>query len=942
LVAAQLLGSASVCFAQTLSAITPNNGDVGGTFNVALTGSGFINYPQNPQIFDTMEAISVTNPTWVSSSLVTATFSVSSSASPGTDTVEMYLDDGRYAGSVSFTILPPPQITSLSPNSAIAGGSGFTLTVNGAGFASGSVVRWNGTSLSTTGVSATQLTAQVPANLIATPGTAAVTVAVDSLTSNSLNFTIVGPNITLLTPNTAIAGGPAFTLTVNGLDFVSGAVVQWNGSPLNTTFTGISQLTAQVPASLIATAGTAAVTVVQNAVTSNSVNFTIAPGAVITSLSPSTATAGGAAFTLTVNGTGFVSSAVVQWNGTALSTTFVSATQLTAQVTASLIATAGTAAVTVLQNAATSNSVNFTIAAGPVITSLSPSTATAGAAAFTLTVNGTGFVSGAVVQWNGTALNTTFVSATQLTAQVTASLIATAGTAAVTVLENAVTSNSVNFTIVVGPVITSLSPSTATAGAAAFTLTVNGTGFVSGAVVQWNSTALSTTFVSATQLTAQVTATLIAAAGTAAVTVLENAVTSNSVNFTIAAGPMITSLSPSTATAGAVAFTLTVNGTGFVSSAVVQWNGAALNTTFVSATQLTAQVAANLIGTAGTAAVTVVQNAVTSNSLNFTIAAGPAITSLSPNTATAGGAAFTLTVNGTGFVSGAVVQWNGAALSTTFVSVTQLTAQVAASLIATAATAAVTVLENEVTSNSINFTIAAVPLPGVSLTGLAATTLPTQTTSVGVLLNSPATTQLDGTLTITFQADPGDSNTPPGYQDPNLMFVSSGATTVDFSIPAEGTTTATLGIQQGTVAGTITVTMTSLVAGTTNVLPQPAPSGSVTVSRLAPVISSGSVKIVNLTSTGFQVQLDAFSTPRDVTGATFNFSGTGLTGTTSFQVSLTSIASDWFSSTAGLKNGGNFQLTVPFTFSGDTSVLTGVSVTLSNSVGSSSPVAGGD
>ena len=856
LVAAQLLGSASVCFAQTLSAITPNNGDVGGTFNVALTGSGFINYPQNPQIFDTMEAISVTNPTWVSSSLVTATFSVSSSASPGTDTVEMYLDDGRYAGSVSFTILPPPQITSLSPNSAIAGGSGFTLTVNGAGFASGSVVRWNGTSLSTTGVSATQLTAQVPANLIATPGTAAVTVAVDSLTSNSLNFTIVGPNITLLTPNTAIAGGPAFTLTVNGLDFVSGAVVQWNGSPLNTTFTGISQLTAQVPASLIATAGTAAVTVVQNAVTSNSVNFTIAPGAVITSLSPSTATAGGAAFTLTVNGTGFVSSAVVQWNGTALSTTFVSATQLTAQVTASLIATAGTAAVTVLQNAATSNSVNFTIAAGPVITSLSPSTATA--------------------------------------------------------------------------------------GAAAFTLTVNGTGFVSGAVVQWNSTALSTTFVSATQLTAQVTATLIAAAGTAAVTVLENAVTSNSVNFTIAAGPMITSLSPSTATAGAVAFTLTVNGTGFVSSAVVQWNGAALNTTFVSATQLTAQVAANLIGTAGTAAVTVVQNAVTSNSLNFTIAAGPAITSLSPNTATAGGAAFTLTVNGTGFVSGAVVQWNGAALSTTFVSVTQLTAQVAASLIATAATAAVTVLENEVTSNSINFTIAAVPLPGVSLTGLAATTLPTQTTSVGVLLNSPATTQLDGTLTITFQADPGDSNTPPGYQDPNLMFVSSGATTVDFSIPAEGTTTATLGIQQGTVAGTITVTMTSLVAGTTNVLPQPAPSGSVTVSRLAPVISSGSVKIVNLTSTGFQVQLDAFSTPRDVTGATFNFSGTGLTGTTSFQVSLTSIASDWFSSTAGLKNGGNFQLTVPFTFSGDTSVLTGVSVTLSNSVGSSSPVAGGD
>jgi len=63
----------------------------------------------------------------------------------------------------------------------------------------------------------------------------------------------------------------------------------------------------------------------------------------------------------------------------------------------------------------------------PVISSLAPSSVNATGVAFRLTVNGTGFLSGATVQWNGTALPTTFVSVTQLTASVAASLIASAG-----------------------------------------------------------------------------------------------------------------------------------------------------------------------------------------------------------------------------------------------------------------------------------------------------------------------------------------------------------------------------------------------------------------------------------------------------------------------------------------------------------------------------------
>jgi VCBS repeat protein/centrosomal CEP192-like protein len=65
-----------------------------------------------------------------------------------------------------------------------------------------------------------------------------------------------------LVPASATPGGAGFTLTVNGTGFATGAVVNWNGSPLATTFVGRSQLMAAVPASDIAAPGTAFVSVV--------------------------------------------------------------------------------------------------------------------------------------------------------------------------------------------------------------------------------------------------------------------------------------------------------------------------------------------------------------------------------------------------------------------------------------------------------------------------------------------------------------------------------------------------------------------------------------------------------------------------------------------------------------------------------------------------------
>jgi hypothetical protein len=109
----------------------------------------------------------------------------------------------------------------------------------------------------------------------------------------------------------------------------------------------------------------------------------------LTSLVPNSTGTGGAAFTLTLNGTNFISSSVAQWKGSARTTTFVSSTQLTAAITASDIAASGTAAVTVFNptpGGGTSNALTFTITDFSVGSTNPTQTVTAGQTAnFTIT-----------------------------------------------------------------------------------------------------------------------------------------------------------------------------------------------------------------------------------------------------------------------------------------------------------------------------------------------------------------------------------------------------------------------------------------------------------------------------------------------------------------------------------------------------------------------------
>ena len=107
---------------------------------------------------------------------------------------------------------PVPVASSTSPASAVAGGAGFTLTVNGNGFVASSVVRWNGATRTTTFVSGTQLRAVIAAADLATVRMVPVSVftpAPGGGTSGTVSFTVTAPPAPSVPP--AAPGSPSVT-----------------------------------------------------------------------------------------------------------------------------------------------------------------------------------------------------------------------------------------------------------------------------------------------------------------------------------------------------------------------------------------------------------------------------------------------------------------------------------------------------------------------------------------------------------------------------------------------------------------------------------------------------------------------------------------------------------------------------------------------------------
>jgi WD40-like Beta Propeller Repeat len=375
---------------------------------------------------------------------------------------------------------PTPVITALYPASITAGSQSFTVFIAGNGFISGSAgtstAYWNGSPrTSSVNLNTGQIAITVLASDVASPGTAEVTVSNPvpggGISQNAAPFQIYAaqpnsPLVTSVSPTSASPKGAAFTLTVNGSNFISNSTVAWNNSPRATTFVSSTQLTAQIADTDITLPGCDNISVYTptgggNFIYSPAFGFNVSSTStpVICSISPVSVVAGAPALTLTVNGASFASGATLNWNGKPRTTMVLNGNSLQAQITAKDVATAGSQSVTVVNSgsgAGTSPAVNFLVApvppTTPTITSISPTSATAGGPAFTLTVTGTNFVPGSIVNWNGGQRATTYKSSTSLQAAIQTQDIATAGTAAVTVVTfgangGIVSSAPVNFTI---------------------------------------------------------------------------------------------------------------------------------------------------------------------------------------------------------------------------------------------------------------------------------------------------------------------------------------------------------------------------------------------------------------------------------------------------------------------------------------------------------------
>ena len=594
-----------------------------------------------------------------------------------------------------------------------------------------------------------------------------------SVLSNLATITTLNPvpALATLSPPGAAVGGTGFPLTVNGSNFVSTSVVRWNGTAKLTSCVSSTQLVATIDAADIAAVGTASVTVFNpgpGGGTSNALAFTISspnPVPTLATLSPTGAAVGGSDFPLTVNGSNFVSSSVVRWNGTAKLTSCVNSTRLVATIEAADIASTGTASVTVFNPApggGTSGALSFAVSyPPPALSSLWPVCAVAGSDGFTLMVSGGNFLRTSVVRWNGTEKTPTFVSSSQLAVAINAADIATAGTANVTVFTptpGGGTSNVLPFSIMTEgstAAIAVLSPGSTVALGTGFTLTVNGANFVPTSVVRWDGADRSTMFVSSGQLAARIGAADIASARTARVTVFDTAPgggTTSAVSFAIGDPAQLYSAnghyyeyvpgSYNWDNASAIATARTLSGcwghlvtitseaenTFATNVAPLEsygaWIGARSNLAWVTGEAMSGyQNFYQPYGNGGGSCVAMGLEGAYRGMWNgqscdistlkliveFDGNSVPALATAFPPGVEAGGSGFPLTVNGSNVVSSSVVRWNGTDKPTTFLNSGQLVASISASDIATAGTANVTVFNPTPgggTSNALTFTIA--------------------------------------------------------------------------------------------------------------------------------------------------------------------------------------------------------------------------------------------
>ncbi len=441
--------------------------------------------------------------TWVGTGVTDRTWTVTMPTTAGTYEFRLFVNNARAATSAAVTVDPSlnpiPAVTSLSPVAAVAGGSSFTLTVNGRGFVSGSQVRWNGSARATTFVSAMQLRATVDAADVSAVGTAQVTVftpAPGGGLSTALSFTIAPPP-SLTVSATSVTGASSVTVTLeNGLGGSADWLALASSSSANTsyvqyTYVGAGVTTRTWTVTMPATAGTYEFRLFLNNTytrAATSAPITVLPPTTTPSLTVSaTEVQGGTNVTVSLadgyggSGDWLAFAATSASNTSYAQFTYVGTGITTRTWTVTTPLAGGTYEFRLFVNntytrVATSPTISVTPGPNPtpVLTSLSPPRGLVGSTSLTVAAIGSGFVPTSVIQWNGVARATTYVSGTEVRTTLAAADLATLGTTLVAVVSPSPgggSSAALQFTVVPPPVLTVDATSVRTGAAVTVTLT---------------------------------------------------------------------------------------------------------------------------------------------------------------------------------------------------------------------------------------------------------------------------------------------------------------------------------------------------------------------------------------------------------------------------------------------------------------------------------------
>lgn len=640
--------------APNISSVTPGSGAVAGSTPVTITGTGFLTGAA--VLFDITPCTAIVI---VSDTSITCTTPghVAGAVSVTVTNTDTQTD----TQAVSYIYLEAPTVTVVSPlTGALAGGTAMTIT--GTNFLPGATVALGGVDCtSLTVVSATSITCTSGANTAGLVGVTATNTDTQTGTLPTSFTYLAGPTVTGVLPLNGFAVGGT-SVTITGINFVSGATILFDATPCaGVAFVSVTSLTCTTPAHA---AGIVGVTVTNPDTQAHTLSsaYTYDPAPTVTTVTASSgALAGGTSITIT--GTNFNAGATVTFDGLACtSINIVSSTSITC-LTPAHAAGAVTVAVTNPDTQIGSQAAAYLYLAAPVVSSLStPVGPIAGGTAMTIT--GTGFLAGAVVNFGVTACaGVTVVSATSITCTTAA---ATAGTVSVTVTNTDTQNGSLasSFTYQGPPVVYSASNNAGTT-AGGVLITISGTSFVSGATVLIDAgTCSGVSFVNSTSLTCT---TPPHAIGAVSITVT-NPDTQNHIlaaAYTYQVAPTVSSISPITGFAvGGTA--VTVTGTNFVTGATVLIDSSACTgLTVVSATSITCTTPAHVSGIVAITATNADTQAATLPA-SFTYEDAPTVTAIDVNTGSVIGGT-NLTLTGTNFLAGATVSVGGASCSSVVV-----------------------------------------------------------------------------------------------------------------------------------------------------------------------------------------------------------------------------------------------------------------------------------